>query len=88
VIFIRRLFAVVILVLLFGILGFLVCHDFTAHSDSTGPFFEEVFHYSIHIVICLVFCTIFHNPAHRFAEWLKSMLGLKTHPGHEDGNCH
>ena len=74
----KRIFAIILSVALLGGLGFLVYMDLSEHGTT------ELTHYIVHILVCITFCTLFHDPAHRFIKWLKKSLGFKPN----DHDCH
>ena len=67
----KRILGVLLLAAILGGLGFLVYIDISEHGAG------EIVHYAVHIVVCIMFCTLLHNPAHKLIEWVKKLLGLK-----------
>jgi len=74
----KRLFGVLLLAAILGCLGFFVYLDISVNGAT------EIIHYVVHIIVCITFCTLLHNPAHRFIEWIKGLLGFKP----DDHNYH
>ena len=74
----KRLLGVVLMVAILGCLGFFVYLDISEHGTT------EIVHYVVHIFVCIMFCTLLHNPAHKFIEWVKGLLGFKP----KDPDCH
>ena len=74
----KRVLGILLMVAILGFMGFIVYIDITEHGTA------ELIHYITHILVCVMFCTLFHNPAHRFMQWIKSLLGFKP----DDHDCH
>ena len=55
----------------------LICVGFIVYLDMSDQGAMELVHYIAHIFICVMFCTLFHNPAHKFYNWMKGLLGFK-----------
>jgi|GEM_PF-3871508 len=72
----KRVLGVLLLIAIVGALGFIVYLDLSEHGIG------ELTHYIAHILVCVAFCTIFHNPAHKFFQWIMSLIGFK----HNDCN--
>jgi NADH:ubiquinone oxidoreductase subunit 6 (subunit J) len=68
----KRLLGVLLIVVTFGAIGFMVYLDISEHGVT------EIVHYLAHIMVCVTFCTLFHNPVHKFFQWMKSLLGFKS----------
>jgi len=68
----KRLLGVLLLIAMLGCLGFFVYLDISEHGAT------ELLHYFVHILVCITFCTMLHNPAHRYIKWIKKLLGLKS----------
>ena len=71
----KKVLGILLLIAILGCLGFLVYFDLSEHGAM------ELVHYAAHILVCITFCTFLHGPAHRFFEWIKSLLGFR-HDGH------
>ena len=67
----KRLLGILLIIAIFGCLGYFVYIDISEHGAT------ELVHYFVHILVCIMFCTLLHNPAHRIIEWVKSLLGFK-----------
>ena len=75
---IKKIFGILLVIVILGCLGFCVYLDISEHGAT------EAIHYVVHILVCITFCTLLHNPAHRFIEWMKCLLGFK----HDDHDFH
>ena len=73
----KRLLGVLLLIGMLGFLGFFVYLDVSEHGTT------ELVHYVVHILVCIMFCTLLHNPAHKFIQWMKKLLGFKS----DDSGC-
>ena len=67
----RRILGIVLSIAILGSLGFFVYLDLSEHGVA------ELLHYVVHILVCVMFCSLLHNPVHRFIAWVKSLLGFK-----------
>ena len=74
----KKLLGVLLLAALLGTLGYLVYLDLSEHGIT------ELTHYIVHILVCIMFCTLLHNPAHRFIKWITKLLGFNS----DDKGCH
>ena len=53
-----------------------VCDNGHNYTSDRGIISHEMVHYLIHILVCLFFCVVVHQPAHKFWNWVKSLLGI------------
>ena len=74
----KRFLGILLVVVILSFLVFIVYLDISEHGTA------EIIHYVVHILVCVAFCTLFHNPAHKFFQWIKRLLGFEA----DDGDCH
>ena len=67
----KKTLGILIIVAVLGCLAFLVYLDISEHGRT------EIVHYIVHIFVCIMFCTLLHDPAHKLVEWVRKLLGIK-----------